>query len=138
MKIYFCGSILGGRQNAAIYPVIVDHLEVLGHIVLTKHVARLDVLAFESPRTPQEVYTRDLDWLAEAGAVVAEVTTPSLGVGYEIAVALNLAKPTLCLYRQGTAVTKLLLGNTSPAITVRAYATERQLLSLIDVFLQCL
>jgi hypothetical protein len=136
MRIYFCGSILGGRQNAAIYPVMVHHLESRGHQVLTKHVAWPDVVVREQGLTPQEVYRRDMDWLALADTVVAEVTTPSLGVGYEIAVALQLAKPTLCVYRQGTALTKLLAGNTSPGIAARSYATEEELLRLIDAFLQ--
>ena len=43
--------------------------------------------------TPRQVYERDMAWLAECEAVVAEVTTPSLGVGYEIAEALHLRKP---------------------------------------------
>lgn len=135
MKIYFCGAILGGRQNAAIYPVIVDHLESAGHDVLTKHVARPDVLASESAVTAREVYERDMAWLAESEAVVAEVTTPSLGVGYEIAVALSSRKLTLCLYRQGAAVTKLLTGNTSPGLTVTPYASVPELLAIVDAFL---
>lgn len=136
MKIYFCGAILGGRQNAALYATIVNHLEAKGHQVLTKHVAWPDVVAIEGAYTPQDVYRRDMGWLAEADVVVAEVTTPSLGVGYEVATALHLGKPTLCIYRQGTAVTKLITGNTSPYITVQTYTTEEEALSLIDAFLK--
>ena len=33
--------------------------------------------------------------------MVAEVTTPSLGVGFEIARAENMGKKILCLYRPG-------------------------------------
>lgn len=135
MRIYFCGSILGGRQNAAVYPVIVRQLESRGHDVLTKHVAWPDVVDREQGLTAQQVFRRDMDWLAEADAVVAEVTTPSLGVGYEIAVGLQRAKPTLCVYRQGTALTKLIAGNTDPGMNVRSYTTEEELLRLLDAFL---
>jgi hypothetical protein len=135
MKIYFCGAILGGRQNAGIYAVIVDHLEAAGHDVLTKHVARPDVLASESGVTARQVYERDMAWLAECEAVVAEVTTPSLGVGYELATALRLGKPTLCLFRQGAAVTKMITGNTSPSLTVTAYSNPVELLTIVDAFL---
>jgi glycosyltransferase involved in cell wall biosynthesis len=136
MKVYFGGAIAGGRQNAAIYRVIVDHLESTGHDVLTKHVARADVLTWEQARTPQEVYERDMAWLRQCDAVVAEVTSPSLGVGYEIAEALHLGKPVLCIYRDGTALTKLLTGNTKPGIVVLAYASEAELLSAVDAFLE--
>ena len=136
MKIYFCGSIAGGRQNAAVYCVIVDHLEAMGHDVLTKHVARPDVLNWEEAKTPQEVYARDMAWLRQCDAVVAEVTSPSLGVGYEIAEALHLAKPVLCVYREGTVLTKLLTGNTEPRIVVLAYRSEAAMLSAVDSFLE--
>jgi CheY-like chemotaxis protein len=136
MKVYFGGAIAGGRQNAAIYRVIVDHLESTGHDVLTKHVARADVLTWEQARTPQEVYERDMAWLRQCDVVVAEVTSPSLGVGYEIAEALHLGKPVLCIYRDGTALTKLLTGNTKPGIVVLAYASEAELLSAVDAFLE--
>ena len=135
MKIYFCGAILGGRQNAAVYAVIVDHLEAMGHDVLTKHVARPDVVSSESGVTPRDVYERDMAWLAECGVVVAEVTTPSLGVGYELAEALRMRKPVLCVYRRGAAVTKLITGNTSPGLQTFAWSSEAELLAAIDRFL---
>ena len=45
------------------------------------------------------IYERDVKWLAEADFVVAEVTQPSLGVGYELGYAEAHRKPTLCLFR---------------------------------------
>jgi 2'-deoxynucleoside 5'-phosphate N-hydrolase len=135
MRIYFCGAIAGGRQNAAVYRIIVDHLEATGHDVLTKHVARPDVLTWERAKTPQEVYARDMAWLRQCDAVVAEVTSPSLGVGYEIATALHLGKPVLCVYREGIALTKLLTGNTEPGIVVMGYFSEAMMLGAVDSFL---
>ena len=38
-------------------------------------------------------------WLVASDVVVAEVTTPSLGVGYEVGRGVHMKKPTLCLYR---------------------------------------
>jgi len=40
-----------------------------------------------------------MKWLREADVLVAEVTTPSLGVGYEIAYAEKLNKRVFCLFR---------------------------------------
>jgi nucleoside 2-deoxyribosyltransferase len=46
-----------------------------------------------------EILERDLEWLSQAHVVIAEVTQPSLGVGFEIARAITLNKPVLCLFR---------------------------------------
>jgi 2'-deoxynucleoside 5'-phosphate N-hydrolase len=68
--------------------------------VLTEHVADQALGAGgESALSDQEIHDRDLAWLAQADAVVAEVTVPSLGVGYEVARALQRGIPVLCLYR---------------------------------------
>lgn len=41
--IYFCGSIRGGREDAALYRRIIDQLKEYGD-VLTEHIADADVL----------------------------------------------------------------------------------------------
>ena len=43
-----------------------------------------------------------MNWLQECDVVVAEVTTPSLGVGYEIGSARLMGKKILCLFRELT------------------------------------
>lgn len=42
MKIYFCGSIRGGRQDADIYMKIIDQLKSYGE-VLTEHVGYISI-----------------------------------------------------------------------------------------------
>ena len=68
-------------------------------------------------------------------AVIAEVSTPSHGVGYEISYALRLRKPVLCCYKEGVPVSKMILGNDSPGLAVQSYQDEREALELIDKFL---
>jgi nucleoside 2-deoxyribosyltransferase len=68
--------------------------------------------------------------------LIAEVSTPSHGVGYEVAFALGLGKPVLCCYRDGAAVSKMITGNDSPGMVVRAYRAESEALKLVDEFLQ--
>ena len=48
--------------------------------------------------TEEFIYNRDVDWLRESDCVIAEVTQPSLGVGYELGFAESLKIPVLCLY----------------------------------------
>ena len=99
MKIYFAGAIRGGRNDAKIYEKIITYLGNIGQ-VLTEHVGDKDLGNMgEKGGIDIAIYKRDIKWLQSADAVVAEVTTPSLGVGYELGIAEKLKKPVLCLYR---------------------------------------
>jgi nucleoside 2-deoxyribosyltransferase len=85
---------------------------------------------------PVTVYQRDIAWVEACDVMIAEVSTPSHGVGYEIALALTLGKPVLCLYRQGARVSKMITGNTEPMLTVEAYASESGALGVVQRFLE--
>jgi nucleoside 2-deoxyribosyltransferase len=93
MNIYFSCSLTGGRADEAVYGALVDDMLAAGHEIPTAHLARPEVMSLERIVEPAEVYQRDVAWIAGCDAVVAEVTTPSHGVGYEIALALQLGKP---------------------------------------------
>jgi nucleoside 2-deoxyribosyltransferase len=136
MNLYFSCSLTGGRKDEAIYAAIVDHLVGQGHEVPTAHLARPEVMDLEQVVEPVEVYRRDIEWIRACHALVAEVTTPSHGVGFEIAVALGLGKPVLCCYRRGARVSKMISGNDSPGIVVRAYEDEVDVMAAIDEFLK--
>ncbi len=81
------------------------------------------------------VYQRDTAWIQACDAMIAEVSTPSHGVGYEIAYAIGLGKPILCLYRQGARVSKMITGNTEPLLTVEAYEGKSGALGVVQRFL---
>lgn len=135
MNIYFCGSIAGGRKYLETYQKIVAYLKSGGHRVLTDHVVQPDVLELEKKLTPEQIYTRDIDWLNECDCVVAEVSNPSLGVGYEVCYALRIKKPVLCLFREGIFLSSMLLGNTSAGITVDEYSNDADWQKSIDRFI---
>ena len=135
MKVYFGGSIAGGRQYLESYQKIVTYLKSVGHLVLTEHVARPDVLELEEKITPEQIYTRDIQWLRQCDCMIAEVSTPSLGVGYEICYALRLNKPVLCLYQAGVFLTRMLVGDTSDGLLVKAYEKDSQWKEIIESFL---
>jgi len=99
MKIYFAGSIRGGRDDTELYLGMIKHLQTHGQ-VLTEHVGdkKLKVLG-EDGLTDSYIHNRDLEWVLQSDAIVAEVSTPSLGVGYEIGRAVENKKPVLCIYR---------------------------------------
>ncbi len=98
--IYFSGSITGGRHDVSLYKRFVDALSHAGHRVLAGSVATEHVSDGGEPLDARAIFDRDLEWIAQADVLVAEVSTPSTGVGYEIAAARYQYKiPVICLYR---------------------------------------
>jgi len=136
VNIYFSCSLTGGRKDERIYAILVEHLLRLGHEVPTAHLARPEVMSAERVVDPNEVYQRDVAWLQACDVVIAEVSTPSHGVGYEIAYALGMEKPVLCLYAQDVAVSKMITGNDSPGIVVQSYGDQKQALEIVNDFLE--
>lgn len=99
MKIYFAGSIRGGRQDADLYRNIITELQKYGE-VLTEHVGSKTLTPQgEEEKTEDYIYRRDIEWLTSADIVIAEVTQPSLGVGYELAFAEKKNIRVVCLFR---------------------------------------
>lgn len=99
MNIYFAGSIRGGREDAAMYFQIIEYLKNFGK-VLTEHIGdlKLSHLGADEP-TDRYIHERDLRWLQSADVLIAEVTTVSMGVGFEIGRAIESGKKVLCLFR---------------------------------------
>jgi nucleoside 2-deoxyribosyltransferase len=136
MNIYFACSITGGRQFESIYQTITKTLLEDGHMVPTAHLAGEDVLKLEQIVEPREVYIRDVNWIRNCDALIAEVSTPSHGVGYEVAFALGIGKPVLCCYQTGLKVSKMITGNTHEKLQVAAYTDGNQVTNIIHDFLK--
>lgn len=135
MKIYFAGSIRGGREDAEIYEKIVYHLKNYGQ-VLSEHVALKSLsLMGEDGLTDNQIHDRDLSWIDESDVMVAEVTKPSLGVGYEIREAVIVGKPLLVLYRnnEGKRLSAMIAGSRADILE---YKTLDDAVSAIDNFMR--
>jgi nucleoside 2-deoxyribosyltransferase len=135
LNIYFSCSITGGRNDQGIYKLLVDQLTNWGHEVPTAILASPKVMDYENSVEPEVVYRRDVKWVEDCDALIAEVSTPSHGVGYEIALALLLKKPVLCCYQKGRKVSKMITGNDMPTLQLATYETEDQLLNKVEEFL---
>lgn len=136
MEIYFGCSITGGRDQEKEYQQIVKYLIESGHQVPTAHLSKSDVLDLERVVDPVEVYTRDIEWIDNCQALIAEVSTPSHGVGYEIGYALSNKKPVLCLHKSGTCVSKMITGNTNHLLQVTEYSSSEELPAIMNQFLE--
>ena len=139
--IYLAGSISAGRQSASNLRLIGDAIEAAGFRVLSTPVLDpgddLDRLIHDRERA-RNIFRRDVDWIAQSAALIAEVSTPSFGVGYEICQALHSAKPVLCLRPESlkdTLLSAMIYGNTSPHLQVKDYS-EENVADLVREFLQ--
>lgn len=135
MKIYFSGSIAGGRKYLDVYKKIVGYLKQEGHEVLTDHIIVDNIFEFEQKWQPAEIFERDIRVLNDCDVVIAEVSNPSLGVGYEICYALERQIPTLALFQSHIFVSRMILGNTSPYLTLSGYDNEKTLVDKMETFL---
>lgn len=132
-KIYFAGSIRGGRIDADLYRRIIEYMQKTD-IVLTEHIGRPDLNLMEQGKRDIDIYDQDTAWLRESDLVIAECSCPSLGVGYELAYAEKHEKPCHIFYdRSKTQLSAMLTGN--PYFHIHPYETEQQIYAAIDLIL---
>ena len=97
MKIYISGSIYGGREKIETYKKIIPALEEYAE-VLNKNIADDEVIEKEAFQKDEDIFT-DLELkIKSADLIFAEVTIPSLGVGYELGFADTLGKKVVGIY----------------------------------------
>src|SRR5438477_634704 len=113
-KIYFGCSIAGGRDHAHVYQDIVNYIKDADAHVITEIFASKELTQeVGMSMDPAFVWKRDTKWLESSDAVITEVTTPSLGVGYELGRGEELNKPMLALFYKdsGKRLTPMITGN---------------------------
>ena len=129
-RVYFAGSIRGGRQDAELYKRIIQYLQ-REHIVLTEHVGDLSLSKNESVKDRDvAIYEQDTAWLRESDLVIAECTTPSLGVGYELAYAEAHGIPVHIFYNTTRAdLSAMLTGN--KYFQLHPYGSEEEIYPIL-------
>jgi nucleoside 2-deoxyribosyltransferase len=135
LNIYFACSITGGREFEPVYQAIVEAMLFDGHSVPTAYLAETSVKELEQVVAPEDVYARDVAWIQAADVLVAEVSTPSHGVGYEIGFALALGKPVLACYRSDRIISKMISGNRDANLLVENYQFPGEAVMLVRRFL---
>lgn len=137
MKIYFAGSIRGGRDDKDLYLQIIKVLSQYGS-VLTEHVGEAALTSMGEAVTETFIYDRDVTWLLQSDVMVAEVTTPSLGVGYEIGKAESADKQIVCIYREveGRKLSAMVMGNKN--LVVKKYSSISELEQILKDFFSSL
>ncbi len=133
MRVYLAAAMTNAARDLGAIQAVLAALEASGHEVPSRQVA--DPLGREADGaiTDVEIARRDLAWVTGCDAIVAEVSTPSHGVGVEVAAALQHAVPVLLLHRRDAAVSRLLLG--LAGVRVAAYAATEEIAPTVRRFL---
>lgn len=132
-KIYFAGSIRGGRIDADLYSRLIKHMQK-DNIVLTEHIGSPHLNLMEQGKRDIDIYDEDTAWLRGSDIVIAECTCPSLGVGYEMAYAEKIGKPCHIFYdRTKTQLSAMLTGN--PYFHIHPYESEEEIYNTLNTIL---
>lgn len=134
-KIYFAGSIRGGRADAGLYARMIDFMKEKGHVVLTEHVGHPELNLLEQGKDRDGViYDQDTVWLRESELLIGKCTCPSLGVGYELAYAERFGKPCYIFYNRTKAqLSAMLTGD--PYFHIFPYENEDELFGALEKLL---
>lgn len=134
MKIYIAGAIKGDISYQKYYKEVVDHVIETGHTAYSE----LNKELFTSQKlTDKEIFTRDIRWIEDSELMIAEISGPSLGVGFEISFALSHLKlPVLALFcNDAGTVSAMITGCTSDLLTVKSYTSSADLIKIIEDFI---
>ena len=133
-KIYFAGSIRGGRADATLYRRIIHYMSE-HHTVLTEHVGSTKLCLEEQGRDGDaRIYNQDTAWLRDCDLLVAECSCPSLGVGYELAYAEHLGKPVHIFYNSTKCqLSAMLTGNSY--FKIYSYEKEEEIFDTLNKIL---
>jgi nucleoside 2-deoxyribosyltransferase len=112
-------------------------IKLLGNYgnVLTEHLGSDELIQSQDRiLTDMEIHDRDMQWIGESDVLVAEVTVPSLGVGYEIGRAIEMGKPVLTLFLSGGQYTLSAMIAGSDRVEMKYYSRLEEVKDLFDDF----
>lgn len=118
--VYVAGALRHApREWWTIYEKIGKVVEKVG---MTAHVPHIDTIKNVRQTADEihdssldldiraEVYEKNMEALRKAKLIIAEVTMPSIGTGFEIGLSIEWKKTIICLARNDANVTSMVLG----------------------------
>jgi nucleoside 2-deoxyribosyltransferase len=134
MKIYLGFTVAGNRSSVEAAQKILAVIQSMGHEVLTSHLVQEDAWDVDRRVAPQQIFERDMKWLAECDLFIAEVSGSSFGLGFETGYLLGAtAKKTILFYERGAEhrISVLITGNTHPNCILVPYSRLDELEDLV-------
>jgi hypothetical protein len=134
MIIYCAGPIRGDVTHQESYKKMIDFVESQGHTVLTELSGKFNSTI---PLTDKQTYKRDLKWIDGSKIMIAEVSGPSLGVGFEIAYGIYHRKlSVLAIYSSDVPnISAMISGCDSNLLTLEKYHDEEGMKRIIKDYI---
>lgn len=134
MIIYCAGPIKGDTTFQNNYIELIKFVEALGHSALSELSGKFNA---SIPLSDKQIYIRDLKWIDGSKLLIAEISGPSLGVGFEISYAVLVKKlPVLAVYHeQVIKVSAMITGCNAPNLQVKKYKNIEDLQKIIQKFI---
>ena len=135
MIIYCAGPIKGDTTYQNSYQEIINFIDTLGHTALAELNGKFNSTI---PLTDNQIFKRDIKWIDGSDLMVAEISGPSLGVGFEIAYALFEKKiPVLALAsKEVVKLSAMITGCDSELLTLERYGEVEEMHSKIFNYLK--
>jgi len=141
---YFSGAIRGDTSFVHYFRRIIEIINEYGE-ALTERSDRYYPLDKNFAQRYQsniekKIFRRDItEWLGRSSALVAEISGPSTGVGYEIHYAIRDRRiPVLCLYHVSSRPTLVVKQDPSKYVLLQKYSDENDLEKYLRCFLMIL
>lgn len=135
MKVYFTASTTFDGKYKKQYRKIISLIKSAGNQILSgEQIIKEDLLSKDQRLKSSQIFTREKKAIDEADCLMAEVTSPSTGVGGEIAYALTRGKPVLALfYREAeNKLSAMIAGNPSDNLYLEHYDEDNLKIILGD------
>lgn len=138
MNIYFACSSSELERYKNTYLQIAQEIIKGGHEISVDWLSKALKDKGKNPEVKKTILKEGIDAIKTSDALIAEVSLPSSSVGYQIALAVSLKKPVLCLYSEEFGKKRppqVIEANNSPYLLVKKYSVEN-LAQAISTFLK--
>lgn len=138
MKVFFHSSIFAKEQFGKQYADIVNICISLKHTVFSDHILKRNY--HDTDKFTREEHQQDFQnitkQIKESDAVIIEGTSPSIGTGHYMTIALSYLKPVLVLYQNDPH--GVLVGDPNRLLSLKKYTIRDRvdLKNKIDTFLK--
>ncbi len=135
MIVYCAGAVKGDTSYRESYEEIIEIVKRNGYSALSELNPEFKS-AF--PLNVKQVFQRDIKWIEKSSVMIAEISGPSLGVGFEISYALYVREiPVLALYdAEAENISAMISGCDSELLYMKSYHSNKELDEIIQSFLK--
>jgi hypothetical protein len=124
MNVFFAGSVQGLPRLADTYRTVLDAAKKHGDTVLPSWIVKKLSSSDKGAEDARATLLQQVQLIQQCDVMIAEVSTPSFGIGYLMGQALTHHKPILCMYPKAgdlKLLSDFVKGNTSSLITLQRY-----------------